>query len=179
MRRNSRLLIVGAVLIFGGVSIESQKTKSNQEQTHFSAEDAGVSFPVPIPDEALAILRRDDRVENELAYAAIAPEKLPRSWFSASEIALGSPGEKDLIVVAEGPLLGANVDTFWVFVNSGKGYLLVLTIPAHDLIVKRSRTNGYRNLEAMAATAITVTTASFRFDGHQYREYSEKTEDIK
>ncbi len=179
MRGRLNFLLAGAVFAFGCVSVEGQTARPNQEQTEFSAEDAGVKHPVPVPDEVLSILRRDDRVKNELESADIAPEELPNSWFSASEIALGGPGEKDLIVVAEGPLVGANVDTFWVFIHRDKAYALVFTIPVHDLVVKKSRTNGYRNLDVMAATAVTVTTASFRFDGHQYQRFSAKTEDIK
>ncbi len=179
MKCNSRLLIFGAALAFCCVLVHGQTPQSNREQTHFCAEDTGVKHPVPIPNDVLAILRRDDRVKNELEYAGIAPENLPRSWFSASEIALGTSREKDLIIAAEGPLVGANVNTFWVFIDHGKSYELTLTLPAHDLTVNNTRTNGYRDLEAMGATAVKVTTTSYRFDGRQYTLYSSKTEDIK
>ncbi len=179
VRRNFSRLIAGTVLILGSVSVEGQTAQPNQEQTHFSAEDEGAKHPVPLPSEVLAILRRDAFVKDELEGDDIAPERLPTAWFSASEITLGGRGEKDLIVVAEGLLRGANVDTFWVFVHRDQGYALVLTVPAFDIIVKSSRTNGYRNIEASAATAVTVTTASFRFDGHRYVRASVKTEDIK
>lgn len=55
----------------------------------------------------------------------------------------------------------------------------MLTIPALGLSVKNSRTNGYRDVEAAAATAVKITTASFRFDGQKYKLYSSKTEDIR
>lgn len=179
MKRSSCLLVVGAALAFSCVSAKSHTPQSDPEQTVFSAEDERVKHPVLIPNEVLAILRGDGLVKRELDYAGIAPENLPASWFSASEIALRSPGERDLIVAAEGPLVGANVDTFWVFIYSGNGYTLVLTIPALGLSVKNSRTNGYRDIEAAAATAVKITTASFRFDGQEYKIYSSKTEDIK
>jgi len=177
MRWNSCLLIAGAVLGFGCIVIQGQRPQ--QEQTHFSAEDEAVKHPVTVPDEVLGILRRDRLVQNVLKGESIAPEKLLTTWFSASEITLGGPGEKDLIVEAEELLRGANIDTFWVFIDTDHGYELALTIPVHDLIVKSARTNGYRDLEALAATAVTVTTASFRFDGHEYKLFSSKTEDIK
>jgi hypothetical protein len=192
MRDTLNSLRVGTVFAFGFLSIQGQTARPNQEQTEFSAEDPGVQeqtefsaedpgvkHPVPLPSEVLAILQRDDLVKNELKFDEKAPPQLPAGRFSASEITLGSSGEKDLIIAAEGPLVGANVNTFWVFVQSEHHYTLALTIPAHDLIVEGARTNGYRNLEAMAATAESVTTVSFRFDGHQYKEYSAKMEDIK
>jgi hypothetical protein len=179
MRGKLGFLLVGAAFAFGSVPIQCQRARPTQEQTAFSAEDEGVKHPVPLPSEVLAILQRDNLVKNELKYGENAPEKLPPAWFSASEIALGSSGEKDLIIAAEGPLAGGNVDTFWVFVQREHHYTLVLTIPAHDLVVKRPHTNGYRNLQASGATAATVTTLSFRFNGRQYKEYSTTTEDIK
>ena len=112
MRGISCLLVAGAVLNFGCVPVAGQTTRPNQEQTEFSAEDEGVKHPVPLPGEVLAILQRDDLVKNELKYDEKAPGKLPATWFSASEITLGSSGENDLIIAAEGPLVGANVDNF-------------------------------------------------------------------
>lgn len=178
MRGASCLLIAAAVLTLG-VSVAGQTVRTSLEQTHFSAEDAGVKHPVPLPSQVVEILRRDELVRDVLENRNMTPDNLPASWFSASEITLGSLGEKDLIVAAEGPLVGGNVDTYWVFIRKDKGYVLVLTIPTHDLIVKSSRFGGYRNLEVLAATASTVTTVYLRFDGRQYREYSAKTEDIK
>ena len=179
MKCNSCLFAVLTMLAVVGASAKVQSARPAQEQTHFNAGDPGVEHPAPIPGEVLAILGRDDHVKHALNYQGITPENLPASWFSASEIALGSSREKDLIVAAEGPLIGANVDTFWVFIHRGRDYSLVLTIPALGLTVKNSRTNGYRDLEAGAATAVTITTASFRFDGQQYKLFSAKTEKIR
>lgn len=179
MKGQFYLLIAGAALTWCSVLVHSQTQKSAREQTTFSVEDIGVKHPVQIPDEVLAILRNDNLVQRGLQSAGIQLENLPTSWFSASEITLGRSGEKDLIVAAEGPLVGANVDTFWVLIHRGNKYTLVLTIPVHDLTVKNSRTNGYRDLETMGATAVKMTTASYRFDGREYKLHSSKTDDIK
>ena len=135
--------------------------------------------PVPLPAEVLAILQKDDMVPSEAEYDKIALDQLPPSWFSASEIHLGSPREVDLVVEAQGELRRANVIMFWTFVRKGDNYSLALAIPAHNLIVKNSRSYGFRDIEAMSATAVTVTTAIFRFDGNEYTEHSERTEAIK
>ena len=97
------------------------------EQLRFSAEDAGVLKPVPIPEGVLVILRKDEQVQHLLEHEKIAPEKLPPSWFSASAIHLTRTRRVDLIVVGRPPIIGANNATFWVFRATSHGYRLVLT----------------------------------------------------
>lgn len=122
-------LIVGAALALCSVAVRSQAPQQHREQTVFSAEDANVKNPVSIPNKVLAILRSDDRVKNELEYSGIAPENLPTSWFSASEIVLGSSGEKDLIVAAEGPLVGQMLTLFGSLFIDERSTRLCLRFP--------------------------------------------------
>jgi hypothetical protein len=156
-----------------------QNPAPSQEQRHFSAEDEGVKNPSEIPNDVMAILRTDKLVQNVAEDENIPLERIPAKWFSASRIRLGSDEANDLIVVAEGPLAGGNVDVFWVFIQQNQTFKLALVFPAHDLIVKNARSHGYRDIEAMGATAITVTTVRFKFDGAVYKEYTSKTKDIK
>ena len=58
-------------------------------------------------------------------------------------------------------------------------FKLALMLPTHDLIVKNTRSHGYKDIESMAATAIDVTTVQFKFDGGVYKEYTSRTEGIK
>lgn len=90
----------------------SQSTPKRQEQTHFSAEDETVNHPVAIPAGVLAILARDELVHAALGDQKISPADIPPSWFSAAEIQLGNKDERDLIVAAEGPLVGGNISAF-------------------------------------------------------------------
>ena len=135
--------------------------------------------PVAIPDDVLAILSEDRTISNVMKNADDAPKELPLSWFSASVIHLGGPGEQDLIVEAQGELRGANVIGFWVFQPTTTGYRPVLAAPAHDLIVRKTVSNGHRDIQLLAATATAIHTVQFRFDGKRYVIYSEKWEDIK
>lgn len=171
--------IVASVLVSAGAVTVGQTAPRSVEQRHFSAEDEGVKHPTAIPDEVLAILAKDDMVRDQLEHESIAMVLPPQSWFSASQIHLHETGENDLIVVAEGPLVGANVDTFWVFIHTSQGFKLALTIPAHDLAVLSRRSHGYRNIAASAENCCTITNAYFRFNGKEYERYSSKTEDIK
>jgi len=179
--KNARISIV-ILLTFlanSGFAACGQSPGRQREQTHFSAEDENVNHPFPIPTEVLALLAKDDLVRNVLEDEKIAAANLPTSWFSAAQVRLGGKGELDLIVASKGPLLEANIDPFYVFIHDSHGYKLALSISVQDLIVKRTRSHGYRDLESDGITASTITTGLFRFNGNEYKESSEKTTDIK
>jgi hypothetical protein len=174
-----RLWAVTAGLAMISVGAAGQSGTRQKEQTHFTAEDAGVQHPVKIPAGVMAILRNDERVRNILKSENLRPEALPESWFSAAEVYLGAPHEADYIVAAEGPMVGANISPFWVVIHTAAGYKLALSLSAHDLEVGRTRAGSYRDLTIYSMTAMTITTVHFRFDGNEYKESSEKTENIK
>jgi hypothetical protein len=149
------------------------------EQSVFSAEDAAVKKPVTIPEDVQAILAKDEMVNHALENENLPAEKLPLTWFSASAIHLSKPSQKDLVVMAVGPLAGGNVVTFWIFRRTTHGHELVLMAPAHDLIVKSSRWKEYRDIELTSMSAVTVSTVLCRFDGRRYTGYKSKTENIR
>lgn len=140
----------------------AQTTKpSRSEQKHFSAEDERVQYPIKLPDSVLAIIDED---ENTL---------------SASEVHLAGPSEKDIVVMAVGSLRGANVTEFWVFRPTDRGFEMLLDAPVHDLIVKNSRSNRYRDIELLSATAVTFSTVIVKFDGKKYQIYKSKSGPIR
>jgi len=171
-------ILLVSIFVFGSCYARSQHPKPS-EQLHFSAEDPSVLHPVSIPDDVMAMLREDEMVRTNLEDEESPPEKLPSSWFSASAVHLSGGKSADLVVVANQPLAGANVTTFWVFRSTSSGHELVLTAPAHDLIIKSSRSKEYRDIELMSATAVNVTSIVLRFDGNRYFEYRAKTEPIR
>src|SRR6185437_5775044 len=149
--KNVFLIAVFLVLIVASSSLaEPSGISRTSEQTKFSAEDSGLRNPIPIPKDVLALLIRDKGVQDELEYDHLSVEKLPTSWFSASTIHLSASDKPSIIVQAEGPLLGANVTTFWVFNTTARGHELVLTASAHHLIVKNKRWKGYRVIELVS-----------------------------
>jgi len=181
MKNNDGLMIVLLLIAFAiQRPATAEKHRSHPpEQLRFSAEDAGVKKPIPIPKDVLEILSRDELVRNVLQNQNIPVEKLPSSWFSASEIHLSGPSEKDLIVEASGPLAGGNVVTFWVFFMTPQGPRLVMMAHEHDLIVKSAYRKGHREIELDSMTAGQISTVLCRFSGKQYVAYQEKTEPIK
>ena len=154
------------------------QNRSRPEQYEFSAESPDVLRPVVIPTDILGLLKNDARVRDTLAYEGISSSHLPLSWFSAAVVHLGDHAERDVVIVAKPPLIGANTTTFWVFRPGSYGYVLVLRAAAHDLTLQRTRWRGYREIELAGETASTITTALFRFDGTRYRKYKQMTKDI-
>jgi hypothetical protein len=138
------------------------------EQHVFSVEDETVTSPASIPSEVIPLLAQDSEVKAAVVDEHIATDAVPTSWFLATEIHLGKPSEKDLIVISKGPLIGANVTTFWIFRPTNRGYELLLMAPAHTLVINEARTNGYRNIELASSTAVAVSNVLCRFRGGKY-----------
>ena len=120
-------------------------SERQREQTNFGAEEE-IEHPVPVPQEVLQILRRNERNQRLLAKGQ-TPDEMPASWFVASEINLRDDNLADLIVMAAEPrLLGANIVPFWIFRNTLKGHELILSVSALSLDVLNTKTNGYRDI---------------------------------
>lgn len=167
-----------ACLMMCSLLFAQNKNSHSTEQLAFSAEDSAVKKPVAIPADVMAILAKDEMVKNELENENLPVDKIPAEWFSASAVHLSKANLTDYVVMAEPPLAGGNVVTFWVFRDTGHGHDLVLTAPEHDLIVKKTRSNGYRDIELDAMTAVTISTVLCRFDGKQYKEYKSKQKNL-
>jgi hypothetical protein len=138
------------------------------EKRQFTAEDDHMQCPVPIPADVAAALLKDEHVLNALEAQEQPPDRLPESWFTAAEVHLAGRRQKDLVVMADGRLRGANVNMFWVFRSTDRGHRLVLSLPAHDLWITKRRWKGCRIIEAYKMSAVMLWTAGFRFDGEQY-----------
>ena len=149
------------------------------EQSSFSAENDSVQKPVAIPQDVLTALSRDSLVRAELKDRKIPAERIPASWFSASAIHLGNARETDLIVMSVGPVHGANVTMFWAFRPAASGHELVFTGGGHDLRVKNTRRNGYRDIEALGITMLKPWSDLYRFDGKKYARHNEKVGEIR
>ena len=171
--------VIFLCLAMCGASFAQSKHSHSPEQLAFSAEDDAVKKPIAVPRDILAMLTKDKMVLRELENENLAPDKMPLSWFSASAVHLNNSNKTDFIVMARGPLAGGNVVTFWVFRGTAHGDELVLTAPTHNLIVKNARWNGYRDIELASMSAVKVSTVVCRFDGHRYKEYKSKLEDIQ
>lgn len=161
---------LATVMVCLQLGFPQSKPGAAAEQSHFSAEDEEVRRAIEVPAPALDILRRDPRVAEAIKGQGIDAANIPKSWFLASEVHLAGPEERDVVVVGVGRLAGANVTTFWVFRPRLHGFELLLKASAHDLAIRSTRTNGYRDIETLVATAVQSSRTVFRFDGNRYAQ---------
>jgi hypothetical protein len=177
-----KIIAICLVLLSGlavGVEPAAGKTSHSSEQLHFSAEDQSVKTPIAIPPDVATVLEKDDLVRNALENEEPPRERLALSWFSASAIHLSSSRKSDLLVMAVGPLRGANVTMFWLFRQKDNRHQLVLRTGCLGLELKSRRRNGYRDVECAAVVMQKVSTILYRFDGTHYLQYASKLEDLK
>src|SRR5216684_1587669 len=103
-------LALVCIVLAGTRMLPGQHTVANaprgQEQSQFSVELVPIRRPVSLSGAALSVLSHDERVASCLESLGLRPEQLPADWFTASEIHLDGPGERDLIVSPSGPLDG-------------------------------------------------------------------------
>jgi len=160
-------LTVSLIASVGG-AFAQQSGRPQDEQTHFGAEVA-IREPTKIPADVLSILREDKRNQTCLGDGE-SPASITGSWFIGSRIQLSANSDADLIVTAQNKcLLGANLVPFWVFRKTRETHELVLSTNALGLDVLNTRTNGYRDIRTGSATAESVRTVNFKFDGKEYR----------
>jgi hypothetical protein len=189
MNRTRVMLMTCLVICLQGTTRSQKPNRAGHlEQASFGAEEVPfkplVKRPVPLPDLVLQILKVDDGVKSCLEYNPLAPDQLLSSWFIGSEIHLGGPHETDLVVLpsprgeqsvcfhsAEG------IGWFWVFRQASRNYQLVLQASGNGLDILKTRTNAYRDIQAVTATRAggLLTTITFQFDGRRYRESRKNT----
>jgi len=164
-----RLCLAALMIALAIVETSAQRTRRSQkEQSDFGAEVA-IRKAVEIPIDVLSILREDKRNQTCLKDGE-SPMSITSSWFVGSRIHLHGNGDADLVVAAKNPcLFGANLVPFWVFRNTPHGHELVLNVSALSLDVLNTKTNNYRDIRTARATARSVRTVIFRFDGKEYR----------
>ena len=158
------------------ILVQSSPQLISGEQREFSAMSENVKRPVTLPPSVVTILKGDRNVMHLMESLGLPSDQLPLSWFLASEVHLNGRNEKDLVVVGTGAILGANITSFWVFRPEHGGFELLLdSAPALQLNIKNTRSQGYRDVELLAATAVSVSTVVCKFDGRIYKTYSRST----
>lgn len=142
-----------------------------KSQMQFTIEDGtenSIQCPVTMNQAMLQALMNDELVKQTMTSEGMV--HLPATWFLATTIELTSSQERDLLVIGQGPLLGANVSPFWILRPQGSKWQTILAgAPAHDLLITSHRTMGYRDIELISITATTIFTNVLKFDGSNYR----------
>ena len=171
MNCNRFIFLFLITALFGSIAA-GQATKQSivHEQTVFGSDDDKWDRPVPVQEAVLQILKE--------ANHASASEFSAGSLL-ASEIRLNGPKEVDLVLMGIGKLGLAHAALFWIFRNTSQGYKLVLSPGGDSLRILDSRWNHFQMVKVQNNTAITTTTAAYRFNGREYQLYSKKTKPIE
>jgi len=140
-----------------------------REQARFSAGDEKVENPISMPAGVADLLGKDPFVRTTMEQQGVAADRFPFAWFQVSEVHLAGPDERDVVVVGYGPLLGANITTFWLYRPVKDGYELLLKPSAYLLHIKESRSHDYRDIEVSSATSTMTTISTLKYDGRRYR----------
>jgi hypothetical protein len=144
---------------------------SSAEQRTFSVEDESVKRPAPLPAAVARMLAKDPAVQEVLKNLDRSADQLPSSWFLVSEVHLSAAEEKDLLVIGQGPVLGGNVTSFWMFRPKQGDFELILKCVGHNVAIKDTRSEGYRDVEMTAATVDRLSRVLYKFNGSQYKAY--------
>lgn len=159
-----------ALLVALASPVEAQRRRAAVPQTAFGSE-------TPI--------RRRVRIARAVLAQIIAEERecLQNTGLSEAEAARNVAGSaldingdrvSDLIAQGVGScFVGAHSTTFWVYSKAetrlAPGFDLVLTTPADYLEVRRTLTNGYRDIETGNHTAVEMYITVWKFDGEKYQ----------
>jgi len=156
--------LLGLVVIFAGT--QSSINSIEKEQSLFGIESP-IDRPVPVPPEILRLLDSDVRVVKCLGIKGI--RQAPGTWYTTSEIHLNDRKQADFVVLPkEACLFGANIGPIWVFGRTEKSFEILLKTDALGIEILKSKTNGFRDIKGVQATAIKTVEATFKYDGHRY-----------
>ncbi len=98
------------------------------------------------------------------------------SWVLASQINLNNDEMPDYVVMAHrAPLAGANITTFWIFLNSTHGFRKVLETSALEINILDKPKKGLRSISGSRRVGAEGVTVIFNYDGVEYRPVSTKT----
>jgi hypothetical protein len=78
---------------------------------------------------------------------------------------LNDDGKDDLLVRADP---GRNTVGYWLFRNTGRRWELVLYTISLDLSIKKTRTNGFHDVEITTLSAVKGQVVLYKFDGAKY-----------
>src|SRR5207302_2873984 len=167
MKKLFTLVVLGLALAWG-VDVQSKSKTTPTEQMKFGLEQR-VHRPVVIPGDVLTILRQKSDLQTCNVEGG-SRDKVPETWYEASQIHLDGTNEADLLVKARiACMMGPNHGPFWVFRETVDGHSLVLSTLAAGLQILNTKTNGLRDIRTGALVGLKPSYVTYQFDGHAYQ----------
>ena len=165
---NPRLMrLVGAIVIVcalflpnaAALAVQRRGARTPKRQTEFGMEEP-IRRRVKVARYVIEQMVRSERAEGLDVRADIASDA------DGALVNLNDDGKDDLLMRADP---GANITGFWLFRNTGRRWELVLYTVALNLSVKKTRTNGFHDVEVVALSAVKGWVALYKFDGVKYK----------
>jgi hypothetical protein len=156
VRFSKPILLIGLILL-SGLPLMAQR--------HFYLEDR-FNFKAKIPRDVSNLLLQEIKRRHLCCLNGLSDIS---PWFSAARIDLGGPGSALILASDHGCLNGADNNWFWVFLKRQKRYRMVLTGGTLSVDVVRSTSFGLHNIETNVATANTLYTNVYKFNGSVYK----------
>ena len=128
---------------------------------------------VVITKNALKAMGKDEQIQDCLKYSK--ENSLSSEWFNATEINLNTDKYPDLIIEPISRCRTAMRPPYWVLLNKGNNYELVLTANTFSLYINKEKTNNHFNITIDWSTANTHYTTTYGFNGKKYFELAEIT----
>ena len=177
------LSVVLACILAAQTTLAQRQQPPPPVQTSFGTETP-IKHPTKIPADVLTQLLKENG-EQIARCEEINPRHLPPSkYFIAASIDINGDGLPDLVVQAgEFCLRGAHNTPFWIFTKLPRdfegGYQLVFKTQTDWLDIRKTSTNGYRDIADMGHTAVLVFTTILKFDGQKYQPRTCTVEDLR
>lgn len=155
-----------AITAFLTVALSSASSQTST-QTTFELE-GGVTSPVSIPADVLAVLKSDKRVDD--CFKSEGAGVNEAAWFEAAEFDLNGDRRADLIIKPKNAcLFGANQGPFWVFQNLADGYQKILSESGLTLTIMPRKAGTFRTIMISKVVAMKPHDTQFRFSQGKYR----------
>lgn len=172
MPRHLRMTLA-VLLILGGAVSAQVKSPSTGEQLYFSEDDpAGqMTNPKPLPPEVLKVLLQQEEVRDELRLEEPSGQNNPAMLFRGSRVHLSVLKETDWVVMSVRPMSGADNDWFWIVRSQESGATVICFTGGNSLLLRNTRTKGFRDVESSWSSAAETETTIYHFDGTHYKEW--------
>jgi hypothetical protein len=159
-----------------------QRKPAPHVQTSFGSETP-IKRPVKIPVDVVRQLINENGEQMARCEQLNSRHLSPSEYFNASSLDINGDGLPDLVIQAgEFCLQGAHNTPFWIFTKLPAdvgGYQVVFKTQTDWLDIRKTSTNGYRDIADVGHTAVTLFTTILRFDGQKYQPRACSVEDLR